>query len=157
MEVDVANAGLLPRGDYEKVLERIIQNGHCPFCEENLPKVHPNPILWTSAHWVVTTNAWPYAGVKSHFLLISRTHVTRIEDLSIGARLSFFDEFDQLSSQFNFKGASILWRSGDTEYTGASVMHLHAQIVVGYPRSPEAPAITGLLGFGPPSEKSPSS
>ncbi len=147
--VDIGNADVVPRGNYKRVLEKILADGHCPFCAENLPKVHPDPILWVTDHWIVTTNAWPYKGTRLHFLLIAASHVERIEDLSPEARLDFFGAYDRLAREYNFTGASILWRSGGTEQTGASVKHLHAQIVVGHPRTSGAETITGLLGFGP--------
>lgn len=148
--VDVENAELLPRGGYEKVLRQIIADGHCPFCGDNLQRVHPEPILWKNAHWIVTTNAWPYMGASIHFLLISTEHIEQIEDLSPEARLAFFEAYDRLSQTYGFPGASILWRSGETSQTGASVRHLHAQVIVGHPRTKNAKPITGLLGFGPP-------
>lgn len=148
-EVDIENANLVPRGDYVEVLQRIVDEGNCPFCEEQLPRHHPQPVLWQSDHWTVTTNAWPYKGTRLHFLVVSRTHVERIEELSSGARVAFFEDYDRIMREHGLAGASMLWRSGDMRITGASVHHLHAQIIVGHPRTEGCGKIKGLLGFMP--------
>jgi diadenosine tetraphosphate (Ap4A) HIT family hydrolase len=145
--VNIGNAEIVARGNYTAVLEQIRDEGKCPFCEDQLPRHHTKPILWTSDHWTVTTNAWPYKGTRLHFLLISNKHLERIEDLPAPARSDFFANFDRLSREYELEGASILWRSGETQITGATVKHLHAQIIVGYPRAEGAEVITGLLGF----------
>lgn len=146
-QVDPANAG--PREGYAEVLHGIRAAGRCPFCIDNLPNTHPRPILWQSDHWIVTENAWPYEGTKQHFLLISVEHVERIEELSPEAGHGFFEAYAWLAEHVGFPGATILWRSGGTDQTGASVSHLHAQVVVGYPRSgdSEKMKIFGVVGF----------
>lgn len=149
MPVDIENAGVVPRDDYQKVLEQIIAEGQCPFCEQHLMRHHREPILWKSSHWIVTRNAWPYVGTSNHFLLIAREHVERIEDMSREAQAAFFDEYARIIDEFSLIGATVLWRSGSSEMTGASVHHLHAQIVVGHPRTSQSEAITALVGFGP--------
>jgi diadenosine tetraphosphate (Ap4A) HIT family hydrolase len=148
--VDVKNAGLVQRGDYAAVLEEIDGEGQCPFCRDRLLRHHPNPILWETANWVVTTNAWPYKGSRLHFLLIATNHVERIEELSAEAWQEFFEHYGRLVKEYALDGASILWRTGSTAITGASVAHLHAQIVIGHPRTEDAEVITGLLGFRNP-------
>ncbi len=145
--VDVGNAEIVPRADYTDVLKQIIDEGHCPFCEEHLLRHHRKPILVRSSHWIVTENSWPYAGSVHHFLLITLEHVERIEDLSLEGRIDFFQQYDALSKKFSFEGATILWRSGNTRMTSASVNHLHAHIIVGVKRNDSSKSITGIVGF----------
>lgn len=145
--VDLGNASIIPRSDYTGVIEEILKEGNCPFCRDHFLRHHPNPIIRESDEWVVTTNGWPYPGTTHHFLLIARKHVERIEDLSSLAVLAFFDEYQFLVQSHKLIGATILWRSGDTRMTGASVGHLHAHIIVGSQRTDTHVPITGLVGF----------
>lgn len=147
--VDVSNAGVVPRGDYADILKRIVAEGHCPFCREHLLKHHTKPILAEGDHWLVTENFRPYDGVQHQFLLIAKTHVEHIEDLPVGAGEEMVAQFRFLSSKFGFTGASIVWRSGDTAMTGASVRHLHFQVIVGVPRSESTMPVNALVGFKP--------
>lgn len=149
MTVNIDNAGIVPRDDYQAALKSILAEGHCPFCEDYLHHHHKEPILWKSDHWIVTKNAWPYAGTQLHFLLITREHVERVEDLSLEAQQSFFAEYARLVEEFSLSGATILWRSGNTTQTGASVVHLHAQIIVSHPRTENSTPITAVVGFDP--------
>lgn len=147
--VDVSNAGVVPRGDYADILKRIVAEGHCPFCREHLLKHHTKPILVENKHWLVTENFRPYSGVERQFLVISSPHVERIEDLPVGAGDEMVRQFRFLSNKFGFDGASVLWRSGNTAMTGASVAHLHFQVIVGVPRSESTAPINALVGFKP--------
>lgn len=148
--VDAKNAAIVPRENYSKAIEQIIKDGKCPFCKTNLLTYHREPILFDDGNWMATRNSYPYEGASLHFLLISRAHRTHIETLTAGEKVAFFEAYNKLSHQFEFFGASILFRSGDTRYTGASVGHLHAHVIVGSMRVDESRPITGLVGFGPP-------
>lgn len=152
--VDLRNAEIVPRDDYVQVIKSIIGEGKCPFCRENLERHHKKPILEEDEYWIVTENAWPYEGSDRQFLLISRKHIESIEDLLLVEQLAFFTALKRLTQAEHLTGFTVLWRSGDTDMTGASVSHLHAHVIVGHPRADDAPRITGLVGFGPsPSEK----
>jgi len=146
-QVDIKNAGVIKRDEYVKVLEKIIEEGGCPFCEGNLMRHHREPILSKGKHWLVTKNAWPYEGAKHHFLLISNTHIESIEDASPDVWSELHEHWNKLQNKFQLEGATLFIRSGDTKMTGASVCHLHAQIVAGKPRGDDSSAITALIGF----------
>jgi diadenosine tetraphosphate (Ap4A) HIT family hydrolase len=148
--VHVENALRQPRGNYAEVLEKILAKGKCPFCEEQLFEHHTKPILFSTSEWIVTTNAWPYDGARLQFLLIPRVHVESIEQLSIQTWFEFFEAYKRIVVEYELPGATLLWRSGDGQFTGATVTHLHSNIFAGYPRSPDCKSITGLLGFFPP-------
>jgi ATP adenylyltransferase len=145
--VDVPNAGVVKRSDYESILRKIIDEGHCPFCREHLFKHHTKPILAEGEHWLVTENFKPYAGTKQHFLLISQRHVERIEDLTPEAWSEFQLHYATLSKKYGLRASTLLWRSGETAFTGATVVHLHAQIIVGQERTEDSAPIMALVGF----------
>lgn len=146
-QVDPQNALIVKRTTYTNTLNAIIAGGFCPFCEKHLFKHHTKPVLFKNASWLVTENAWPYAGAKHHFLFITRTHVEKTEDLSATAWADLHKLYRQLAKNYAFKGASLMMRSGDTRFTGASVNHLHAHLIIGSPRSKTTEPIKALIAF----------
>ena len=146
--VDLRNAEIVPREDYVQVIQRIIDEGKCPFCRENLERHHTKPIIEDGA-WIVTENAWPYEGTQRQFLLINRRHIADVNDLMLNEQIAFFAAIKRLANRYGLEGYTLLWRSGATNITGASVSHLHAHVIAGHPRADDAPRITGLVGFGP--------
>lgn len=147
-QVDVRNAGVLPRAGYSDTLTKITEEGICPFCEENLLRHHSKPILFKNKEWIVTKNAWPYEGSKYHFLLVSRKHIEDAKDASAGTWKLLGSAYKKLCKDYKLKGSTLFMRSGDTRYTSASVKHLHAQVISGSARTEESSLITALVGFG---------
>jgi diadenosine tetraphosphate (Ap4A) HIT family hydrolase len=145
--VDSANADIVPRAGYSKTLSEIQEGGFCPFCEENLAIHHDKPILATSSHWIVTENKLPYAGTRHHFLLISRRHTEKFADLASEEIVDFFNQCALLEREYNLTGMTLLWRSGSTLITGATVVHLHAHLIIGNERTDTSAPITALVGF----------
>jgi diadenosine tetraphosphate (Ap4A) HIT family hydrolase len=146
--VDVGNAGIVPREDYEHVLRTIIAKGFCPFCEEHLFKHHRNPLEHKTRHWLVTKNSWPYEGSRYHFLFITRAHIEVTEDVPSVVWSDLQKLYEKVIRENNIKGATLMIRSGDTRYTGASVNHLHAHLVSGNVRTKKTKPIKALVGFG---------
>jgi diadenosine tetraphosphate (Ap4A) HIT family hydrolase len=145
--VDVENAEIVPRQDYVATLKEIVEEGFCPFCEEHLFKHHRKPLLFKNAHWLVTENFWPYDGVKRQFLLITRKHISHVTGLSPEGWKALGSACKRLARDYGLKGGTLLMRFGDTAYTGASVSHLHAQIIIGGKRSAKSKEIRALVGF----------
>lgn len=145
--VDVQNARTRARGDYAEALAEIAAGGLCPFCEEHLPAYHKKPILFHDAHWLVTENAWPYDGARHQFLVIARRHVERAEDLPPAAWEALGAAYRRLVRDYRLAGATLFLRSGLTDFTGASVAHLHAQVISGGRRLPDGELIRALVGF----------
>ena len=147
--VNIENAKVIPRPDYVAVLESIKQAGFCPFCKEHFEKHHTRPILFKNEHWFATENAWPYDGARHHFVIISLAHVENAETLPAEAWAALKDAYQYLVTTRTLAGATLLMRSGDTDFTGASVSHVHAQVISGGPRSDDVEHIKALLGFKP--------
>jgi ATP adenylyltransferase len=129
------------------VMEQIVKDGVCPFCYEHLERYHTEPLLFETEHWVATTNFAPYPGSAFHFLLIARTHHEDILSLSNEERIDLFTALDRLNKEYTIPGGTVIMRFGDTEYTGGSVTHLHAQLVVGAPRSERTEPIRTFIGY----------
>ncbi len=114
---------------YRQVINQIKDDGVCPFCPDQLKKYHKNPILEEGAYWVVTSNMYPYKGAKHHLLLIHKEHVSSIEDLSAKAWTELHTLINKEIKKLRIPGGTFFMRFGDTQYTGATVTHLHCHIV----------------------------
>lgn len=125
--VDVDNARY---DDQRRVMEDIVAADHCPFCLENLKKYHQQPILKEGQYWLVTTNQWPYAHTKQHFLLIYKAHVTELAGLNAESGKELLEIVQWLEKEYRAEGGGVAMRFGDTEYSAGTVAHLHVQFVV---------------------------
>lgn len=132
------------RGEYAKVIDDIAKEKICPFCPEHIHRIHPNPIV-EKTFWLVTDNAYPYKPVKQHLLLVHKAHIETVAELSKEAWSELQDIIVELSKDKDMAGGAFMMRFGDTKYTGASVTHLHAQIVQGDPDSPEYDKAKGVI------------
>jgi diadenosine tetraphosphate (Ap4A) HIT family hydrolase len=115
---------------YRKVLEKIIADGKCPFCIENLWKHHKKPTLYIDGEWLLTPSQWPYEGAELHFLCIPRRHVERITDLSVDDFASVKALIVWAIENYHISGGALLMREGATSATGATVRHLHFHYIV---------------------------
>ena len=59
--VDLDNARV---AEQRQVMEKIIADGKCPFCLENILQYHKEPILKDGTHWILTKNQWPYRSTR---------------------------------------------------------------------------------------------
>ena len=137
-------------------MEECTKLGICPFCWKNLAKWHDAPITKRGRFWAITANDHPYIGSRYHYLAIYRDHVPSISEIVPGAGSELFSMFSEFCKENRISGATILMRFGEMVYTGATVFHLHAQIVSGASRE-EVPDlkypdsfITSALGYKVP-------
>lgn len=112
-----------------RVMRQIRTKGHCPFCRENLHLYHQKPITWEGKHWLLTENQWPYPGMNVHLLFILKRHKENLGCLSRTEQLELFLVIRKLETEGLFLGGGIGIRSGDPILSGATVKHLHAQII----------------------------
>jgi diadenosine tetraphosphate (Ap4A) HIT family hydrolase len=135
------------RGGYEKVLSKIKKEGVCPFCEDYFLKYHTRPILRRSRHWFVTENFNPYEGTKRHVLFVHRKHIENPESMSAKAWSELLGHIAWVREKFRLPGGALFMRFGDFHYTGASVAHLHANVLCGEKSDGGKEPIAVTLGF----------
>lgn len=125
------NMTAVRREDQKGVMEEIKNQGHCPFCRENLDKYHKNPILKEGKFWLLTENQWPYEKVKHQILAIYKTHVEHIKDLDPEAGSELLQMFAEEAEKRNMDGGGVAIRFGKSEHGnyGSSVLHIHAHLV----------------------------
>lgn len=133
--------------EQEELMRRIISDGVCPFCREHLEKYHPKPILKETRSWVVTENMLPYDGARLHLLFIYKEHKVNLGELPIDAADELLGLLRWAGSHFGLQGAALIFRYGETNFTGASVTHLHGHLVVGGPRTKESESLKVKVGY----------
>ncbi|MCK5476044.1 MAG: HIT domain-containing protein [Candidatus Pacebacteria bacterium] len=115
--------------DYKNTLETIEKINECPFCKENF-KYHKKKILKTYKNWFITKNSWPYENAKFHFLIISEEHKEEFCDLKTSDFEIVYCLANWTIKKYKIKGGALTLRFGKTQYTGATVCHLHFHLIV---------------------------
>lgn len=134
--------------EQKELMEKIEQDGVCPFCKERFTTYHPNPILKETDAWFVTTNMSPYEGTVHHFLFVYKPrHIQYPTDMEPHESAELFTLVSELVTEHNLKGASFFMRFGEGGYTGSSVQHLHAQLIVGVERGENTEGLKVKLGY----------
>ena len=132
--VNLANAR---EGEYKRVIEKILKTGKCPFCKENF-KYHKKPIFKRKGGWFLTEVSWPYRNAKHHLMILGEKHRENLSEL----KKRDFEAISYLArfaiKKYKIKGGALAVRFGNTNYTGASVAHLHFHLI-----SPEINKKTG--------------
>jgi ATP adenylyltransferase len=132
-------------------MKQLLEKGECFMCYKSLTQYKNNRIEFETKHWIVTPNAYPYKHTKLHLLLISRRHVSIMSELTKEERADFTDAIVEIEKRHKLKYYSVAMRNGDFRYTGASVEHLHAHIIVGDHESDEFEPVRVKLASKPKS------
>jgi diadenosine tetraphosphate (Ap4A) HIT family hydrolase len=131
------------REEQVEKMRQIISDGVCPFChdfvDKEKPAYHSNPVLAETDFWVATRNAWPYEHTKEHLILVIKRHILLPEEMKNEEILDLWNIMEKVKQELNITHSTLLMRSDSTGRTGATVQHLHAQLVVS---AGEEPVIT---------------
>lgn len=123
--VNLANAR---EGKYKRVIEKILKTGKCPFCKENF-KYHKKPIFKRKGGWFLTEASWPYKNVNCHLIILGEKHRENLSELKKRDFEAIFYLVRFAIKKYKIKGGALAVRFGDTNYTGASVAHLHFHLI----------------------------
>jgi diadenosine tetraphosphate (Ap4A) HIT family hydrolase len=127
--VNPENTSFRPDGVYRQVIDKIKDDGVCPFCPEQVARYHKKPIIADGRYWILTDNMYPYKGAKHHILLIHKMHIETITNISPEAWSELLELTHMEAKKRAIAGGTFYLRFGDTSYTGASVIHLHANLI----------------------------
>lgn len=130
-------------GVYENVIKDIAEKKVCPFCPEQIHQFHQNPIDRRS-YWLVTDNMYPYKPSRHHALFIHIAHIEHISDVTAEAWVELSEIIKEQTNGRGMSGGTLIWRFGDTRFTGASVTHLHANLVQSDPEHEDYDSAVGL-------------
>lgn len=129
--LDLKNAR---RKDQIKMMKKIIGDNVCPFCHDFVdkkePMYHLNPILIETDFWIATRNAWPYENTKEHLLFVIKRHILIPEEMTEKEIVDLWDIIKKVKKKLGITHSTLLMRSDSTNKTGATVHHLHAQLIV---------------------------
>lgn len=114
---------------YGAVINKIAGEAKCPFCPDNF-KYHKKPIIKRFGKWFLTASTWPYKNTKHHFLIMSTQHKERLHELNGTDWKAIATLATYAVKKFKLPGGALTMRFGETAYTGATVCHLHAHLIV---------------------------
>jgi len=123
--VNIKNAR---KGEYKKVIKEIARTGKCPFCKENF-KYHKKPVFKRKDEWFLTDNTWPYKNTKHHLVIIGDKHKENFSELTKKDLTAVAFLVNWAIKKWKIRGGGVAMRFGKTDYTGASVSHLHFHII----------------------------
>ncbi|HUY62725.1 MAG TPA: HIT family protein [Candidatus Paceibacterota bacterium] len=139
--MDEVNMRHVRTEEQRALYERIAAAGICSFCVDfcqgNVPTYHPKPVLRETKYWSLTECFPKYDGARAHFLLVYKEHVSG-PPLPPEAWADLGKLTEWVLNAYGLRGASLLVRMGDTDYTGGSITHFHAQLICGGEKSGEA-------------------
>ncbi len=130
-------------GGYDKVIADIALQNVCPFCPEHLAEFHKKPMTHRM-FWIVTDNQFPYMPSRNHKLIIHTEHIDHVSKILPEAWTELYEIVQELVGENTIAGGTFLMRFGETKFTGASVTHLHANLVQSNPEDPSYDPAVGL-------------
>jgi ATP adenylyltransferase len=121
-------------------MQRLEAAGICLFCPEVLREHSRQRVAWETRHWVVTPNEYPYKGTRIHLLVVPHKHVNDMLDLDDESLGDFWNALRLIRERFDLDYYGLGVRNGDCSFTGATIAHVHAHVLVGDPAlEPEVP------------------
>ena len=89
---------------------------------------------------------YPYKNTKHHFLLLHKEHIDRLDKITPKEQNELMELVTWAIKKFKIPGGTLLMRFGETRYTGASVSHLHAQLISSDPDAKEYEPVLTRVG-----------
>jgi ATP adenylyltransferase len=112
-------------------MRQLEAQGLCLFCPEGLARHARQQILFRTRHWTVTPNAFPYPGTRLHLLLVPGQHAADLLDLDEVVRQDFWTALGTVRDRYDLSYYGLGVRNGDCRFTGATIRHVHAHVLVG--------------------------
>jgi ATP adenylyltransferase len=115
--------------EQRQYMEELAAAGICIFCPEHVARQQREPIEHSGAHWYVKKNDYPYEGALAHYLIVSQIHVVSFDELPDEAGAELWAIKRHLKSRLEPIALATVERSGDMDFNGGSVAHLHVHLV----------------------------
>nr|AIA17766.1 Scavenger mRNA decapping enzyme C-term binding [uncultured bacterium] len=119
------------------MMRQIQEEGVCPFCPEELALRDPTPLIWQGEHWVIKPNRWKYEHTKLHLLVIAKTHVEKLREVTPEMWEELGRALIWIEVEHEIRSGALAMRFGEIDYNGATVAHLHAHVIVGDHDAPD--------------------
>lgn len=117
-------------------MERLERLGVCLFCPDDIKGHERQQVLWETAHWIVTPNEFPYQGTRLHLLLVPKFHATDMIDLPAESQADFWAVLSEVRERYGLTSYGLGVRNGDCRFTGGTIRHVHAHVLVGDEAAP---------------------
>lgn len=135
--------------DQIATMQASLDAGESPFLPENLAKYHHLPVIKTGRFWYVTANQWPYQHTRVHFLIIANQYWTSLDQVPPEAGSEVIELAQWLQKEYHVAGGALCIRFGDTDYSGATIDHLHWQFIVPDLQTPDYDRVHFTVGKKP--------
>lgn len=122
-------------------MRRLDAAGICLFCPGGLASHARQRILFRTSHWAVTPNEFPYRGTSLHLLLVPDQHAGDLIDLAAEVRQDFWEALAAVVREYRLSHYGLGVRNGDCSYTGATIRHVHAHVLVGDAEAADGPPV----------------
>ena len=121
-------------------MQRLEAAGICLFCPGALRGHDRQRVKFETEHWAVTPNEYPYKGTKLHLLVVPHKHASDMLDLDDESLGDFWNALKMIRERFDLTHYGLGIRNGNCSFTGATISHVHAHVLVGDPAlNPEIP------------------
>lgn len=121
--------------DQRAVMERIHQQGFCPFCPKHRTSGEVLKPLHRGKHWILVPNRWPYKSTSLHAILITERHIRFFDELRHEEVAELVELLSWARKTYNLTAYSLGVRAGDLHLTGGTVDHLHIHLIVANPET----------------------
>lgn len=111
-------------------MRRLDAAGICLFCPEHLGSHPRQQVLFSTRHWTATLNEFPYPGTSLHLLLVPHQHAADLLELGDDARGDFWVALATAVEEHGLTYYGLGIRNGDCRFTGATIRHVHAHMMV---------------------------
>jgi ATP adenylyltransferase len=112
-------------------MRRLEAAGICLFCPASLRQHARQEVILETRHWAVTPNAFPYKGTRLHLLVVPHQHANDMLDLGDEALADFWATLRLIRERYALDHYGLGVRNGNCSFTGATIAHVHAHILVG--------------------------
>jgi len=121
-------------------MEDLEARGVCLFCPDGLAQLRRQRVIWQTKYWTITPNKFPYQGTSLHMVLVPHQHAGDLLDLDDAARADFWTALAWVRDRYELSYYGLGVRNGDCRFSGATIRHVHAHVLVGDPDAePEVP------------------
>lgn len=102
--------------------------GKCVFCQIDRDY---NQVLIENEHWLVWPCRPPEKHTRMHFLIVSRHHVTSMNELDDATEgLALIRTLRQVREMHHITSSGLLCRDGDATLSAGTIPHLHFHVMV---------------------------
>jgi ATP adenylyltransferase len=131
-------------------MQRLEERGLCLFCPDGLREHERQRVLTETKHWTITPNEFPYPGTSLHLLLVPRQHAGDLLDLEPDVQADFWTALAWIRDRYGLSYYGLGVRNGDCRYSGATIRHVHAHVLVGDPDAEPEVSVRMRFSSRPP-------